>query len=221
MARRVKEPLASRVALKAPTGRDKAEYVKLRELSSAWLEPWEPLLPDGRSPIDEEAFDRFYKSSDTDVSKRFLIKLLASGELVGQVSINNIVRGAFQSCTLGYWVGHAHARRGYMTEAIRLAIAHAFRALTLHRVEANIIPRNAPSIGLVKKLGFRYEGTALRYLKIAGVWEDHERWAMTVEEWKNSALESGATQIIPLTQSPAAASTHNPKARTDRDRGRR
>jgi ribosomal-protein-alanine N-acetyltransferase len=50
-------------------------------------------------------------------------------------------------------------------------------------VEANIIPRNAASIGLVKKLGFRYEGTAERYLRIAGVWEDHERWGMTVERW--------------------------------------
>ncbi len=167
-----------------PAGRDKAEYLKLREASWAWLEPWEPTHP-GRDPLDEEAFDRFYKTSDTEHSRRFLIKLLDGrrpGAILGQVSLNNIVRGAFQSATLGYWIGAEFAGRGYMTEALTLAVEHAFHALKLHRVEANIIPRNAPSLALVKKLGFRYEGTAARYLKIAGSWQDHERWAMTVED---------------------------------------
>ena len=177
-------PHEPRVVLVMPAGRDKPEYLKLREASWAWLEPWEPVHP-GREPHDDEAFDRFYKTSDTEHSRRFLIRLIGTkkpGALVGQVSINNIVRGAFQSATLGYWIGAEFAGKGYMTEALALAVEHAFDALKLHRVEANIIPRNAPSIGLVKKLGFRYEGTAARYLKIAGQWQDHERWALTVED---------------------------------------
>lgn len=173
-----------RVKLVLPTGRDKAEYVRVREDSAAWLEPWEPLLPGDRSPIDDEAFDRFYKSCDTDTSKRFLVKLAGKEcPIVGQVSINNIVRGPFLSATLGYWIAKPHAKKGLMAEALTLAISHAFNELALHRVEANIIPRNAASITLVKKLGFRFEGTAERYLRIAGVWEDHERWGMTVERW--------------------------------------
>jgi len=74
-----------------------------------------------------------------------------------------------------------------MSEAVRLALRHAFMKLKLHRVEANVVPRNRASKGLVKKLGFRYEGTAKRYLRIAGKWQDHEHWAMTVEEWRESA----------------------------------
>ena len=101
----------------------------------------------------------------------------------GQVSINNIVRGPFLSATLGYWIAKPHAGQGLMAEALSLAITHAFSDLALHRVEANIIPRNSPSIALVKRLGFRYEGTATRYLRIAGQWEDHERWGLTAEEW--------------------------------------
>ena len=176
----------SRVRLALPTGRDKAEYIRVREDSAAWLEPWEPLLPGDRSPIDEEAFDRFHKSADTETSRRFLIRLIdqtKAGPIIGQVSINNIVRGPFLSATLGYWIAKPHAGQGLMAEALSLAITHAFSDLALHRVEANIIPRNSPSIALVKRLGFRYEGTATRYLRIAGQWEDHERWGLTAENW--------------------------------------
>ncbi|XVJ60289.1 MAG: GNAT family N-acetyltransferase [Tepidisphaera sp.] len=173
-----------RVKLVLPTGRDKGEYLRVREDSAHWLEPWEPLLPGGRSPIDDEAFDRFHKSSETETSRRFLVKLAGKDTpIVGQISINNIIRGPFLSATLGYWIAKPHAGQGLMSEALRLAVTHAFTDLALHRVEANIIPRNAASIGLVKKLGFRHEGTAERYLRIAGVWEDHERWGMTVERW--------------------------------------
>ncbi len=46
-----------------------------------------------------------------------------------------------------------------------------------------IIPRNAPSRRVVDKLDIRNEGTAVRYLEINGVWEDHVRYAITSEEW--------------------------------------
>lgn len=196
----------SRVRLALPTGRDKSEYLRVREDSAAWLEPWEPLLPalagggGERSPIDDEAFDRFHKSADTETSRRFLIRLIDQtsptkptpttrtkpGPIIGQVSINNIVRGPFLSAALGYWIAKPHAGQGLMAEALSLAITHAFSDLALHRVEANIIPRNSPSIALVKRLGFRYEGTATRYLRIAGQWEDHERWGLTVEDWPDT-----------------------------------
>jgi ribosomal-protein-alanine N-acetyltransferase len=56
--------------------------------------------------------------------------------------------------------------------------------LRLHRVEANIQPRNRASIALVKSLGFRQEGYSPRYLKIGGRWRDHERWALLVDDWR-------------------------------------
>lgn len=194
-----------RVKLALPTGRDKATFVRLREDSSAWLERWEPLLPGGRSPICDEAFDRLMATADTDTSRRMLIRLAApiedwkAGQIIGQVSINNIARGPFQSCTMGYWLAEPFAGRGLMSEALAQAVSLALGTgkggMSLHRVEANIMPRNKPSLSLVKRLGFRFEGLAQRYLCIAGVWEDHERWSLTVEEWPGTeaALKAART----------------------------
>lgn len=73
--------------------------------------------------------------------------------------------------------------RGYATAAVRQAVTFALGPAGLHRVQAAIIPRNARSVGVVRRLGFRLEGRALRYLKINGVWEDHDIYAVTGEEW--------------------------------------
>ena len=69
-----------------------------------------------------------------------------------------------------------------MTEGLQLALQHAFTTLKLHRLEANIQPRNRASIALVKRCRFRREGFSPRYLKIGGRWRDHERWAMLAED---------------------------------------
>lgn len=92
---------------------------------------------------------------------------------IGTVSLSNISRGVFQSCFLGYKIDHNHAEQGYMTEALLKMIDYAFTTLDLHRIEANIMPRNIPSLNLVRKLGFKEEGLAKKYLKINGKWEDH------------------------------------------------
>ena len=47
-----------------------------------------------------------------------------------------------------------------------------------------IIPRNTASRRVAEKVGFRHEGRALRYLKINGVWEDHDIYALTAEDWR-------------------------------------
>ena len=96
-----------------------------------------------------------------------------SGQIIGSIALSNIVRGAFQSCYLGYKLDEKKARQGYMTEALNLMIGYAFKKLQLHRIEANIIPRNQASMKTAEKLGFYQEGLALKYLKINGRWEDH------------------------------------------------
>ena len=73
-----------------------------------------------------------------------------------------------------------------MTDALPLVLDHAFGALGLHRVEANIMPTNRPSLALVRRAGFRREGLSPRYLKIAGRWRDHERWALLAEDWQRA-----------------------------------
>ena len=106
------------------------------------------------------------------------------GQICGVINLSEIVRGSFQSAFLGYYALSPHAGKGYMSAGIELVIDHAFGELSLHRLEANIQPKNRRSIELVERAGFRFEGLSPRYLKIAGRWRDHERWAITVEDLK-------------------------------------
>ena len=109
--------------------------------------------------------------------------LTDDGELAGVININEIVRGRFRSGYLGYYAFVPHNGRGYMTLGLKAVIACAFRRLRLHRLEANIQPDNEASRRLIQRLGFRREGLSPRYLKLGGVWRDHERWALTIEDW--------------------------------------
>lgn len=174
-----------RVYLSRPTPRDRDEYLTLRRRSAAFLKRWEPAPPPGRKAA--ALFTEWLRSSRGGRHEKLLIRRLEDGALVGAINLNEIVRGPSQSCFLGYWIGAEHARRGYMTEAIQLALRHGFATLGLHRVEANILPTNRPSIALVKRAGFRREGYSPRYLRIAGRWEDHERWALLADSRKPRA----------------------------------
>ena len=106
------------------------------------------------------------------------------GHLAGVVNISEIVRGAFQSGYLGYYAFVPFSGQGYMSRGLRAVLGDAFRVRRLHRLEANIQPGNADSRALVRGLGFRREGFSPRYLKVCGRWRDHERWALTAEDWR-------------------------------------
>jgi ribosomal-protein-alanine N-acetyltransferase len=113
----------------------------------------------------------------------------SSGKLVGVINISEIVRGIFHSGYLGYYMFEPYQRQGFMVAGLSTAIGRAFRVLGLHRLEANIQPKNRASTALVKRLGFRREGYSPRYLKIGGRWKDHECWAITVEDWRQSRAQ--------------------------------
>lgn len=105
------------------------------------------------------------------------------GELVGVVNINAIIRGAFQNGSLGFYAFAGRQGRGFMSAALRRLLYIAFAESDLHRLEANIQPNNVTSRRLVERLGFRSEGLGRRLLMVAGRWMDHERFALTAEEW--------------------------------------
>ena len=73
-----------------------------------------------------------------------------------------------------------------MSEAVDAVVGFAFESLSLHRVQASIMPSNLASVRVVEKLGFRHEGVSLKYLHIAGKWEDHAIYALTREEWPSA-----------------------------------
>ncbi|HEX2829574.1 MAG TPA: GNAT family N-acetyltransferase [Burkholderiales bacterium] len=109
---------------------------------------------------------------------RALLACTGDGRLAGVINISEIVYGRFCSAYLGYYAFSGLDRQGLMREAVRAATRYAFRELKLHRLEANVQPDNAASLALVRACGFSKEGYSPRYLKIAGRWYDHERWAI-------------------------------------------
>lgn len=106
---------------------------------------------------------------------------------MGVINISHIIRGSLQSAYLGYYAFANFAGQGLMREGLRLVLMHAFRVLKLHRLEANIQSENRSSLALVRAGGFVREGFSRRYLKVAGRWRDHERWAILVEDHSSPA----------------------------------
>src|SRR5262245_28113288 len=166
-----------RVQLVRPSARHESSFLDAARRSRAFLQRWAP------PPRTPQAFRRYLARLRKPTHAGRFVVLRASRDLVGVINVSEIVRGSFRSAYLGYYAFVPHAGRGYMTEGLTLALRWAFRELRLHRVEANIQPGNAPSRALARRLGFRREGFSRRYLKIAGRWRDHERWALLAEDW--------------------------------------
>lgn len=149
--------------------------------------PWDPVRPHDYWELGTVA-DRLARELDLAAQDRALILYLAQAavpdRIIGRVALNNIVRGASQSCSAGYGLAPDATGRGYMTEALDEAVRIAFGELDLHRVEVNVIPRNSRSLGVVERCGFEREGVSPKLLKIAGRWEDHVRFAK-----RNLAME--------------------------------
>ncbi|WP_422484931.1 GNAT family N-acetyltransferase [Gudongella sp. DL1XJH-153] len=94
-------------------------------------------------------------------------------KVIGTIALDNIIRGPFLSSFIGYRLDKDYLNRGYTTEALQKLIHIAFDDMGLHRLEANIMPRNSRSLRVVEKLGFENEGISRDYLKINEKWEDH------------------------------------------------
>lgn len=170
--------------IRYPTRADRAEYLALLRESEEFHKRFAPPDPNDPNPFGPAAFERFLRGARSQRARRLLVCRREDGAIVGRVTLGEICRGFFQSAYMGYWVGSAFAGRGYMSDGIPLVVGHAFTDLELHRIEANIQPDNEASIALIRRCGFRREGYSPAYLKIGGTWCDHERWAITAEEWR-------------------------------------
>jgi ribosomal-protein-alanine N-acetyltransferase len=164
--------------VREPTNRDGPTIVALNRASRAFHRGW--VMP----PTDAGAFAKWMTRSRQPNVQCFLTCRLVDDAIVGVFVLSEIVRGMFHSAYLGYYAERPYAEQGYMREGMQLVLRHAFITMKLHRVEANIQPENVASIALVKRSGFRLEGFSPRYLKVAGRWRDHQRWAMTIDDWR-------------------------------------
>lgn len=170
-----------RVYLRHPIPSDAEEFLSLVHASRRLHRPW--VYPPGT----REAFESYVKHAWTERHAGCLICLRQTGEIAGVANLSEIVRGVFQSAYLGFYASALHSGQGLVKEGVQLLLRHAFRELKLHRIEANVQPRNLRSRSLVRSLGFHREGLSPRYLKIGGRWRDHERWTLLVEDWKARA----------------------------------
>ncbi len=112
------------------------------------------------------------------------ITLKETGEIIGRVSFFNFAFGGMMSCACGYHLDMDHTGKGYMTEALKGAMAFVFDEYKLHRIEAFIVPDNEPSLNLVKRCGFHYEGRRISYMHINGRYRDHDAFYILEDDVK-------------------------------------
>jgi ribosomal-protein-alanine N-acetyltransferase len=150
-----------------------------RAFHGRWVQPFTTV----------EGFEEWFAGQVTGASIGLLARDSESGRIVGVTNLSQIFLKGFQCAYLSYYGMVSFAGTGRMAQAVELIMEYAFIELGLHRLEANIQPENVRSIALVKRLGFRKEGFSPRYLRIGGVWCDHERWALLADE---PTVERGA-----------------------------
>jgi len=175
-----------------------------RELlaNRGWLRKWEATNPHGPQSFDARASIRsLLNNSRTGSGVPFAIEV--DGEFAGQLNVSGLSYGSLSSASIGYWVAERFAGRNVTPTAVALATDHCFFRVGLHRMEICIRPENAPSLRVVEKLGFRYEGLRRRYIHINGDWRDHFCFALVVEEvpegvlnrWKKGRVPAGMGSV--------------------------
>jgi [ribosomal protein S5]-alanine N-acetyltransferase len=178
---------AERTAIRPLSIDDATEFAAAVAANRRHTEPWEPIHAESHYTRagQVETLRRDVEAWDMGTGYAFAVLDREHRDaIIGRIALGNVVRGAWRNATLGYWVAEAAGGRGHGTTAARLICEFAFRHAGLHRVQPAVIPRNIRSIRVVEKAGFRREGRALKYLNIAGTWEDHDIFALTLEDWE-------------------------------------
>lgn len=178
------------VGLRPLRRRDATTWARLRRDNAQWLGPWDATMPPegGTASSSYLAMTGALRSrARRGQSMPFVTTW--DGEMVGMVTVSNIVWGSARTGTIGYWVAQSHAGRGITPTAVALVCDHVFAAAGLHRVEIAIRPENVASLRVVDKLGFTPIGLAPRYLHIAGGWRDHSVFQMVAEDVPRGVLE--------------------------------
>jgi ribosomal-protein-alanine N-acetyltransferase len=154
---------------------DAAEIARLQAANREFLAPWDAIRPDvfytetGQTVEVRRMLEREEEGS---VAARAILD--DDGRLAGVIRLNGITRGAFDSCSLGYWVDRSRNGRGLASGAVAAVLAVAFGPLRLHRVQAETLRHNVRSQRVLAKNGFEHIGMAPKYIRIAGEWQDHD-----------------------------------------------
>lgn len=177
-----------RLRLRPVIAADRDKWIRAHLASQTAFDRWMPLV-DPTVTMDER-FDHALKRSQdgarTDLHYSFVAEHVVDGELVAFCSLSQVFRGPFLNAYAGWRVSTPYTKQGIGREAVTALLDLAFATipdgLGLHRVQANVIPTNTPSLKLARSVGFREEGYAKAYLEIAGTWQDHIMFAKLAEE---------------------------------------
>lgn len=176
-----------------------------------WLRTWEATSPYAPMSFDTRSSIRsLLAHARAGSGLPFLVEY--QGELAGQLNVSSITWGSLSSATIGYWVGEEFAGKAITPTAVALATDYCFGQLGLHRMEICIRPENVPSLRVVEKLGFRYEGLRRRYIHINGDWRDHFCFGLVSEEvrqgvlhrWQSGRVSADAARVTDVDRAAAA-----------------
>jgi ribosomal-protein-alanine N-acetyltransferase len=161
-------------AIRLLTPGDAPVLAELLRVNRDFLAPWSPVQSEAYFTAEGQcAVIRDVLRQHAQGSALPHVILGDGGRVVGRITLSGIVRGAFQSCSVGYWVGAADNGRGLATAAVRDIIRVGFGDLRLHRIQAETLPHNVRSQRVLERNGFARFGLAPAYLNIAGRWQDH------------------------------------------------
>lgn len=170
------------LVLRPALGRDHYLVDDVRRSDRAWLAQWEPTSPpQANSALPSLSAYRRQLDRSARRGESLSMVLEIDGRIAGLVHASGVGRGALYACSLGYWVTSWAAGHGVGAWGVAATIDLLIGELGLHRVEVNIRPENAPSLGLARKLGLREEGYKPRFLHINGKWADHVQFAIDSE----------------------------------------
>jgi [ribosomal protein S5]-alanine N-acetyltransferase len=163
---------------------DAPALAALLRANRAFLAPWDPIRPEEYF-TDEGQRDDVRSALQRAADDAGLVQVILddSGAVAGRIALNSIVRGPFQSCSLGYWVAQAAGGRGLATAAVREIKRVAFEQLGLHRIQADTLRHNAASRRVLERNGFVRIGMAPTYLRIAGHWQDMDLFQAINPDW--------------------------------------
>ena len=105
-----------------------------------------------------------------------------AGCIVGTTTLFQIST-AHRRGEIGFALGSAWWGRGLAKAAVECLIDHAFDALDLGRLEADVDPRNTASLGLLERLGFRREGLLRERYRVAGEAQDSVILGLLRAQW--------------------------------------
>lgn len=113
---------------------------------------------------------------------RLGITQAATGQLLGTCTLFEIVAQC-RRAELGYMLSPTAWGQGLMAEALRAFIGHAFNEMNLNRLEADTDPRNARSMALLQRLGFRQEGLFRERWIVDGEVSDAAMFGLLRRDW--------------------------------------